>query len=78
MTIDIIDTHQHLIQSDRLDYRWPARIEALAGRAFTYADYLEASAGTGIAQTIFMEADCEDWQCRNRHGSGHDRRSRRP
>ncbi|MEM7043902.1 MAG: amidohydrolase family protein [Pseudomonadota bacterium] len=62
MTIDVIDTHQHLIESDRLGYRWPAKIEALAGRAFTYNDYLAASAGAGIAETIFMEADCEDWQ----------------
>lgn len=62
MAIDIIDTHQHLIETDRLDYRWPDRIDALAGRAFTYADYIDASAGTGIGRTVFMEADCEDWQ----------------
>lgn len=62
MTIELIDTHQHLIDSDRLSYRWPAKIKALAGRAFTYDDYLEASADTGITGTVFMEADCEDWQ----------------
>ena len=62
MTIDIIDTHQHLVETDRFSYLWPEKIDALAGRAFTYADYLEASAGTGIAETVFMEADCEDWQ----------------
>ena len=62
MTIEIIDTHQHLIEADRLDYLWPAKIDALAGQSFTYADYLEASAGTGIGRTVFMEADCEDWK----------------
>ncbi|MDH3658487.1 MAG: amidohydrolase family protein [Alphaproteobacteria bacterium] len=62
MTIDIIDTHQHLIEPDRLDYLWPSKVNALAGRAFTYGDYRDASAGTGIAQSIFMEADCEDWK----------------
>lgn len=62
MSIRIIDTHQHLIETDRLSYLWPSRIDALAGRAFTYDDYLEASAGTGIGQTVFMEADCDDWR----------------
>lgn len=62
MAIDVIDTHQHLIDTDRLSYRWPDKIPALAGRAFTYSDYLEASADTGIDRTVFMEADCEDWQ----------------
>ena len=62
MTINAIDTHQHLIETDRLTYLWPPNVEALAGRAFTYSDYLEESAGTGIEKTIFMEADCEDWQ----------------
>lgn len=61
MTINVIDTHQHLIETDRLNYRWPAKIKALAGRAFTYSDYLEASAGAGIKKTVFMEADCENW-----------------
>ena len=62
MSTDILDTHQHLILRDRLGYRWPEKIPALAGRSFTYADYLKASADTGITDTIFMEADCEDWQ----------------
>jgi predicted TIM-barrel fold metal-dependent hydrolase len=62
LTVKIIDTHQHLVETDRFVYRWPQNIEALSGRAFTYADYLEASAGTGIDRTLFMEADCEDWK----------------
>lgn len=62
LIVKIIDTHQHLVATDRLTYRWPDKIEALSGRAFSYADYLEASAGTGIDETLFMEADCEDWE----------------
>jgi predicted TIM-barrel fold metal-dependent hydrolase len=60
--VKMIDTHQHLVETDRFAYLWPEKIKALAGRAFTYADYLEASAGTGIDKTIFMEADCEHWE----------------
>lgn len=60
--IDVIDTHQHLVETGSLTYRWPDKIGALAGRAFTYEDYLDASAGTGIDRTVFMEADCEDWK----------------
>jgi predicted TIM-barrel fold metal-dependent hydrolase len=62
LTIKIIDTHQHLILLDHLPYSWPKDIDALAGRSFTYDDYLMASADTGIDQTIFMEADCDDWR----------------
>ena len=60
--VNVVDTHQHLIEADRLDYRWPKNIGALANRSFTYADYVDASVGTGIDRTIFMEADCEDWK----------------
>lgn len=62
MTIDLLDTHQHLVLRDQLTYHWPEKIEALSGRNFGYQDYLDAIAGTGIADTIFMEADCEEWQ----------------
>lgn len=62
MTTDLFDTHQHLVLRDRLNYRWPEKIEALQGQSFTYQDYIEASADTGINSTLFMEADCEDWQ----------------
>lgn len=62
MSSDILDTHQHLIFRDRFDYAWPEKIPALAHCSFTYQDYLEASADTGITNTIFMEADCDHWQ----------------
>lgn len=62
VTTAIFDTHQHLILKDRLVYQWPDKIDALAQRSFTYDDYIETSAGTGITETLFMEADCEDWR----------------
>ncbi len=62
MTIEILDTHQHLIYPDRFHYPWTNAHSALAGRAFTYDDYLRASADAGITRTLFMEADNEDWQ----------------
>jgi predicted TIM-barrel fold metal-dependent hydrolase len=62
MTVDILDTHQHLLLNDRLTYRWTDRIDVLRDRAFTYQDYLDASAGTGISGTLFMEADAGDWR----------------
>ncbi len=61
-TVNILDTHQHLVLSDRFNYRWTEKIPALANRSFTYNDYVKASAGTDIAETLFMEADCEEWQ----------------
>ncbi len=60
--MDILDTHQHLIYPDRFGYPWTDEIEALAGRRFHYEDYRELAAGTGITNTLFMEADAEDWQ----------------
>ena len=60
--IEILDTHQHLVLSDGFTYRWTNKIPALANRSFSYGDYIEASAGTGIASTLFMEADCDEWQ----------------
>jgi len=62
MTIEILDTHQHLIYADRFGYQWTDPIPALAGRSFTYADYLDAAADTGISSTLFMEATSEDWR----------------
>jgi predicted TIM-barrel fold metal-dependent hydrolase len=54
--VPLLDAHQHLILSDRLDYGWTDALPALAGRAFTLDDYRAASAGAGVAGSIFMEA----------------------
>ena len=54
--LPLLDTHQHLIYPDPLDYRWTAGLPALAGRAFTVEDYQDLTRGLGVAGTIFMEA----------------------
>jgi predicted TIM-barrel fold metal-dependent hydrolase len=63
-TIPILDTHQHLLMTDRWPYSWTSGLEPLENRRFDYAKYLEASAGTGIAGTLFMEStpDNSHWQ----------------
>jgi len=60
MSIPIIDTHQHLIYPDKWRYSWADGIPQLAGKAFRYADYQQAIAGTGITKTIFMETSPDD------------------
>ena len=54
--VALLDTHQHLIYPDPLEYGWTADKPALAGRAFTLEDYQAVTRGAGIAGTIFMEA----------------------
>ena len=55
----IVDTHQHLWELDRLSYSWPASNPVL-NRSFTLSDYREQSAGLGINQTVFVEADIDE------------------
>ena len=58
MTVEtpILDTHQHLIYPEKYPYSWTTNIPQLAGKPFRYDDYLKAIEGTGISETIFMEA----------------------
>lgn len=60
MSIPITDTHQHLIYPEQWPYSWTDGIPQLAGKAFRYADYQQAIAGTGITKTIFMETSPDD------------------
>ncbi len=62
MAVDILDTHQHLIYGDRFSYPWTDEIAALKGQSFRFEDYQLAAADTGITNTLFMEADAEDWR----------------
>lgn len=55
-----IDTHQHLIYPDRLDYAWTEKHEALAGKGFRLDDYRRLTEGAGVAGTIFMECAVAD------------------
>ena len=60
--VPLLDTHQHLVYPDRQRYGWMAGAPALDGRAFTLEDYQALTAGAGIAGTIFMEVDADDWR----------------
>ena len=42
--LPLLDTHQHLIYPDPLEYGWTAGLPALAGRAFTVEDYQAVTA----------------------------------
>ena len=54
--LDIIDTHQHLWNLDRLKLPWVEGVPAL-NRSFEISDYLKASASSGIRRTVYMEVD---------------------
>lgn len=50
------DAHQHLILPETFDYPWTAGFDILQQR-HALEDYLEAAAGTGISQSLFVEVD---------------------
>jgi len=59
--IPIIDTHQHLWDLSRFRLPWQKDNPALA-RSFVMRDYLEATAGLDVVQSIYMEVDVEPSQ----------------
>ena len=60
--VPLLDTHQHLVYPDRQRYAWMAAAPALAGRRFAVEDYRVLTAGAGVAGTLFMEVDADDWR----------------
>lgn len=62
MNIPIIDTHQHLIYSDRWTYSWTKGIPQLEAKAFRLDDYLSEIEGTPISRSIFMETTPDTWR----------------
>lgn len=58
----IIDTHQHLIYPDSLEYPWTRNVAALDGKPFRLEEYRAAAQGTGITKTLFMEVDVAEPQ----------------
>ena len=56
----IIDTHQHLIYPEQFSYSWCKGIPVLAGKSFRLEEYNAAAQGTGISQTLFMDAGVDD------------------
>ena len=52
----IVDTHQHLWDLDRFSLPWTKEEKSLA-RSFRMSDYLQATKGLNIAQSVYMEVD---------------------
>ena len=57
-----MDTHQHLIYPEQFSYSWCKDLPALACKPFRLEEYLAASRGTGISQTLFMEVSADEPQ----------------
>ena len=54
--LDIIDTHQHLWNLERLKLPWVNEVLEL-NRSFKFADYIKASEKSGVTRTVYMEVD---------------------
>jgi L-fuconolactonase len=54
--LEIVDTHQHLWDLDKLQPPWLSGAKEL-NRSFVMSDYLAASRGQGVVQTVYMEVD---------------------
>jgi predicted TIM-barrel fold metal-dependent hydrolase len=57
----IIDTHQHLWDLKKFRVPWLADVKPLA-RSFVTSDYLRATAGLNVTQTVYMEVDVDPSQ----------------
>ena len=54
--LDIIDTHQHLWNLDRLKLPWVNGVPEL-NRSYKFNDYLKAAEISGVTRTVYMEVD---------------------
>jgi predicted TIM-barrel fold metal-dependent hydrolase len=59
--IAIVDCHQHLWDLTKFKLPW-IKPGTLLGRSYVMADYLEAIAGTGIKNAVYMEVDVDPSQ----------------
>ncbi len=57
--MQIVDTHQHLWDLDKLPYSWTANQPKL-NRSFRMSDYLEATQGIEVVKSVFVEADIDE------------------
>lgn len=58
--MDILDTHQHLLLTERFRYSWCDELPALAGRRCGLEEYRAAAQGLGITRTLFMESGVDE------------------
>src|SRR5579859_5008740 len=57
--MQIVDTHQHLWDSDLFRYSWLASVSAL-NRSFRMPDYLAAAKGLNVVKSVHVEADIDE------------------
>jgi len=57
--MQIVDTHQHLWDLDKLPYSWTANQPKL-NRSFRMEDYLAATEGIEIVKSVHVEADIDE------------------
>jgi predicted TIM-barrel fold metal-dependent hydrolase len=55
----IVDTHQHLIDTELFSYGWLKQVPAL-NRSFLMVEYLEAARGLEIEKSVFVEGDVDE------------------
>lgn len=60
----IVDTHQHLWDTDIFRYAWLDSLPKL-NRSFRLGDYQQATAGLDIEKTVFVECDVDEDQIRD-------------
>lgn len=63
----LLDTHQHLLYRNHLQYAWTADLPQLADQEFTVADYQALTEDKDIVATLFMEVDADDYQTETRY-----------
>lgn len=57
--MNITDTHQHLWDLEQFSFSWTKR-SATLNRSFRMSDYLEATSGLNITQSVHVEADVDE------------------
>jgi len=60
--ISLLDTHQHLLYRENSTYAWTKDIPPLAEGNFSVDDYNSLTSGLGIAGSLFMEVDADDYK----------------
>ena len=59
--IQLLDTHQHLLYRNELNYDWTKDISLLAKGDFTVEDYKSLTNDLGVGGSLFMEVDADDY-----------------
>lgn len=60
--IPVVDTHQHLWDLERFELPWLSDPDVAMLRRSFVNDYFEATVGSGVARTVYMEVDVDRQQ----------------